>query len=148
MLVTTLGTHYGELPGPPRQKIDSGFYAGIWARPADLAVLDIIRARVNPLLVAEPTIAVIARIPGLIQVTPARTKMLTTFPLMRNGQVAGLEATERFYADYNNRPAIVLIYKDPYFDPLNPFGAEFERWYSLIESIPTPLGTLGIYARN
>jgi hypothetical protein len=148
ILTTTLGDHYGELPGPDREPIATGFYAGIAARPSDHALLELVRMRVTPLLAADPTIAVIGRSPGIILDTPARPLMLTVFPLQPNVPQAGLEATARFYADPARRPAVVLIYKDPYFEPLNPIGPEFERWYRPVERVPTPLGTLSIFARR
>lgn len=148
ILSTTLGTHYGELAGPARQRIESGFFAGIRARPDDLALLDLIRSRVNPLLAAEPTLAVIGRLPGLVLETPARAKMLTVFPLQPNVPLAGLQATARFYADAAHRPAIVLIYTDPLFPPLNPIGPDFATWYRPVETLPTPLGSLAIFARR
>jgi hypothetical protein len=148
ILTSSLGDHYGELPGASRQRIDAGFYAGISARPHDLALLDLIRSRVNPLLVAEPTIAAIGRSPGIILETPARPLMLTVFPLQPNVPQAGLEATARFYSVPAHRPAVVMIYKDPYFEPLNPIGPEFESWYRPVETVATPLGTLSIFARR
>src|SRR5690606_37860282 len=116
-------------------------------RPGDLALLDLIRSRINPLLATDPTIAVVGRSPGIILETPARPLMLTVFPLQPNIPKAGLDATTQFYSDPAHRPAVVLVYKDPYFEPVNPFGPAFGTWYRPVETLATPLGTLSIYSR-
>jgi hypothetical protein len=61
---------------------------------------------------------------------------------------ADRQATHDYYASLANRPSLVLAYKDPYFPFINPFDPDFEKWYALESSLPTPLGRLEVYRRR
>ena len=94
---------------------------------------------------AEETVVVIGRLPGLYLLTAARTLAVIPFPLTTLATPGGLAATYQHYANPKNRPTTVVIYSDPYFEPVNPFGSRFEEWYELADQQATPLGTLSIF---
>lgn len=149
LLATSLLAPYGEIPSAgPREWIRQGFFSGLLAKPRDSAPVEIVQRRVEPLFGADRTLAVFGRLPGLALGSSARLKALTAFPLMPDVPEKGLARTHAFYAEPNNRPAIVLIYRDPYFSPVNPMLPDFERWYREEKRFKTALGEIEIYRRR
>lgn len=148
-LSTSLFSPYGEIPSDEhRLRITEGFFRGLLVKPRDSAPLLLIRDQVEPLFADDPTIAAFGRLPGLILASKARIKAPTSFPLMSDVPPQGLSATRLFFERPENRPAIVLVYQDPYFVPTNPIGLQFDRWYQIEKSLPTPLGELKVYKRR
>jgi hypothetical protein len=150
-LSTSLFFYYGEIPGrpiPARERIHDGFFAGIAAHPDDSALLRLMRDEVNPiLLTAGGTAAVIGRIPGIILASPARLTMPLAFPLMPTISQEGLARTRSFYEHSQAQPQVVLVYRDQYFEPVNPFRLTSEDW-TPVADFKTPLGHLEVYRRR
>ena len=82
---------------------------------------------------AGETIVVVGRISGLYLLTAARPLALIPFPLTTLAQPNGLAATYEYYANPMHRPTTVVVYIDPYFEPINPFGSKFDEWYELTD---------------
>lgn len=149
LLATSLLAPYGEIPSDePRQWIREGFFEGLLAKRRDSAPVEIVRREVEPLFGADRTLAVFGRLPGLALASSARLKALTAFPLMPDVPEKGLARTHAFYAEPDNRPAIVLIYRDPYFTPVNPMLPDFERWYREEKRFKIALGEIEVYRRR
>ena len=151
VLSTSLFFYYGEMPGrpiPARERIHDGFFAGIAAHPDDSTLLRLMRDEVNPiLLTAGGTAAVIGRIPGIILASPARLTMPLAFPLMPTISQEGLARTRSFYEHSKAQPQVVLVYRDQYFEPVNPLRLTSEDW-TPVADFKTPLGHLGVYRRR
>ncbi|WP_205772415.1 hypothetical protein [Microvirga calopogonii] len=151
VLSTSLYVYYGELQPPPlqlRERLQEGFFAGIEAHPDDAALLRVVRGRVGPLLGHSQTIAVIGRLPGLALATPLRLSMPTAFPLTPNVPQRGIAAAGDYYTRPENRPQLVLIYRDAYFEPINPMQQQFDEWYAPLAEFSTPLGQLAVFQRR
>ena len=151
VLSTSLLFYYGELPDrAARERIHDGFFAGIAAHPDDINLLRLMRDNVNPILVElGGTAAVLGRLPGIILASPARLKMPFAFPLVPTTSEEGLAKTRSFYAHLQIGPRVVLVYRDPYFEPINPFPGDPERFdaccglqdsFGPPGGVPTPLG--------
>ena len=69
----------------------------------------------------------VGRISGLYLLTAARPLALIPFPLTTLAQPNGLAATYEYYANPMHRPTTVVVYIDPYFEPINPFGSTFDE---------------------
>jgi hypothetical protein len=151
VLSTSLYFHYGELPArsePMRVRLHDGFFAGLSVQPDDAALLDVVQTHVAPMLDRDQTVAVIGRLPGIVLATPSRLSMLSSYPLMPTVPPKGLAMTHDFYTHPENRPQLVLIYRDPYFEPVNPMQPHFDEWYALVAEIKTPLGQLAVHRRR
>ena len=142
-------THfYGDRPGEmrPRQHVDSGVFAGLWVQPAQAATLKRVHDEAAPLMDKKgATIAEVGIAPGLIMETGARPLMLSVYPLAPTVPPAVMGVTVRFHQAH---PADwVLIYRDIYFDPPNPFGGGFSSQYRLVSSEVEPLGVVTLFRR-
>jgi hypothetical protein len=143
--------YYGESPSDrlqKRERIGEGVYAGLAASEETAQLMRIAKSALGKRLTASEGITVVGRLPGLYLLTTARPRTLLPFPLTAFAQTSGLSATYDYYADPANRPAIVVIYEDPYFQPVNPFGSRFDEWYRLEDQERTPLGTMSIFSRK
>ena len=151
VLSTSLFYYYGEIQDRPpsgREWVRDGFFAGIAAHPDDISLLRLMRDRVNPILTESGgTAAVIGRLPGIILASPARLKMPYAFALAPTISQEGFARTRSFYANTKTRPRVVLIYRDPYFEPIYPFEAVLEH-STLVADFKTPLGHLAVYRRH
>lgn len=150
VLSTSLTFFYGDstAPGQVRERIPDGFFAGIFAGPDDVQLLEIVRDRVRPLVQDQPWVVYIGRNPGLVLGTSARLQMLSSYPFVAPASPQGLAETAAYYNAADPRPTTVFIYRDPLFDPVNPMGARFPEWYELSRIEKTPLGALEIYRRR
>ena len=74
--------------------------------------------------------------------------MRWSFPLTPATSPAGLRATEGYYDVAAHRPLTVVVYRDVYFEPINPIGPRFDAWYRLVDTQPASIGTLSIYRRR
>jgi hypothetical protein len=143
--------YYGESPSEKRQKrerIGEGVYAGLAASEQTAQLIRIAKAALAKWTTANEGITVVGRLPGLYLLTTARPRTLLPFPLTAFAQKNGVSATYDYYANPANRPAIVVIYEDSYFRPVNPFGSRFAEWYRLVAQERTPLGTMSIFSRK
>ena len=143
--------YYGEPPlqrSKARERISGSVYAGISASEETAQLVRTARAALQKWSASDQTIVVVGRVPGLYLLTDALPLTLIPFPLTQLAQPSGLEATYRYYADPANRPSIVVIYSDPYFQPINPFGAKFDEWYEIVDEKLVPLGRLTIFRRR
>jgi hypothetical protein len=144
--------YYGEFPSVGRQKrerITQGVYAGLASSEETAHLIRIATAALGRWPATDETIAVVGRLPGLYLLTSARPRTLLPFHLRSEFvQPGGLSATYDYYANSANRPTIVVVYEDPYFQPVNPFGPRFAEWYRLISRERTPLGELSIFRRR
>jgi hypothetical protein len=151
VLSTSLFFYYGEIPDRPisgRERVRDGFFAGIAAHPDDISLLRLMRDKVNPILLElGGTAAVVGRLPGIILASPARLKMPFAFSLMPTTSQEGLAITRSFYARLQTGPRVVLIYRDPYFEPINPFQTTLED-STPVADFETPLGHLAVYRRR
>lgn len=146
LLNNALLHHYGEIPSvEPRSRITKGIFKGLNLQHNDVAILDIIQQQLTPLLPKVQSIAIIGRLPGIILGLPLNIHMPFVYPLIPPISAKGLAATETFYAEPKNRPDLLLIYRDPYLKPLNPFASHLNDWYIHISNTKTPLGELDIY---
>lgn len=151
ILSTSLRSFYGDstTSHQVRHLIAEGFFAGIQAGPDDIQLLEIVRDRVTPLVQqGQPWLVYIGRNPGVMLVTPARLRMLTSSPLVAPVAAKGFARVVEFYSSPNNRPMTVIIYRDPLVYPVNPMGPRFREWYTLLRTEKTPLGVLEIYRRR
>jgi hypothetical protein len=148
VLSTSLLVYYGDLPGGQHKRIDKGFFAGIKARPADIGLLDIVQDQVATLSGPLATIGVVGRVPGIALATKARIMMETASPLVPTSSTRAIDAAQTFYRDAAHRPDAVLVYRDPYFEVLNPIGPRFVDWYQLAAERATPLGQLSVFVRR
>lgn len=149
LLSTSLFFYYGEISrDQPRIKINSGFFAGISAYKDDIVLLDIVNKQVTPLLSNNNSLAIFARTPGIVLDLPIHIKMPFVYPLIPLVKEKGRAATRSFYENTTNRSAIVLIYRDPYFNIINPMEPHFNEWYKHLSSLKTPLGVLDIYQQR
>ena len=140
--------YYGERPTERlqrRERISGSVYAGLCASEEMAKLIRIASSSLSRWSAAEETVVVIGRLPGLYLLTAARTLAVIPFPLTTLATPGGLAATYQHYANPKNRPTTVVIYNDPYFEPVNPFGSRFEEWYELADQQATPLGTLSIF---
>jgi hypothetical protein len=143
--------YYGESPLENRQKrerIGEGVYAGLAASEQTAQLVRIAKAALANWPTANEGITVVGRFPGLYLLTKARPRTLLPFPLTAFARTDGLSATYDYYANPANRPAIVVIYEDSYFQPVNPFGPRFTEWYRLASRERTPLGVLSVFRRR
>ncbi|RDI58550.1 hypothetical protein [Microvirga subterranea] len=151
VLSTSLYFYYGEAPTKPKRMrihLDHGFFAGLSVQPHDATLLNLVQAHIVPMSDRDKTAAVIGRLPGIALAMPSRLSMLSSFPLMPDVPQKGLAMTHDFYTNPDNRPDLVLIYKDPFFEPVNPMQPHFEEWYAPVADIETPLGHLAVYRRR
>jgi hypothetical protein len=146
-LLVTLTHFYGDRPGDPgRQRVATGVFAGLWLQPRQAGTLDFVRTQVAP-LTDEPgaTVAEIGIAPGLIMETGARPLMLAVYPVELTTPASVRAILARFH---QARPADwVMIYRDPYFDPYNPFGEGFSSRYRLIRRDTVPRGSIELFQR-
>ena len=151
VLSTSLFFYYGEIPDRKisgRERVRDGFFAGIAAHPDDISLLRLMRDKVNPILLGSgETAAVVGRVPGIILASPARLKMPSAYPLPPNTSQESLAKTRSFYAHLRAGPRVVLIYRDPYFEPIYPFQTPLED-SMLVADFETPLGHLAVYRRR
>ncbi|AMJ62695.1 hypothetical protein [Bosea sp. PAMC 26642] len=147
ILSTSLLVHYGELPGASRQRIHQGFFAGIHARPDDIALLEQVRQSMRALAKPPASIVVVSRLPGIVLETGARVKMRTPFPLVLNVSDSGLAATYRFYDEPLNRPEAIVIYEDRYYRPITPISPGLIASYTKTTQVEAGLGQLSLLVR-
>jgi hypothetical protein len=143
--------YYGESPSEKlqsRERIGEGVYAGLAATEQTAQLIRIAKAALAKWPMANEGITVVGRFPGLYLLTTARPRTLLPFPLTAFAHTNGLSATYDYYANPANRPAIVVIYEDSYFQPVNPFGSRFAEWYRLVAQERTPLGMMSIFSRK
>jgi hypothetical protein len=147
LLSTSLFFHYGEWPKPlaGRERITDGFFAGLAVSPSDIAILRLVETRLAPILGDTQSFAVIGRFPGLVLATKARLLMLSAYSIPAAKSAGKLERARAFYQ--TRQPDYVAIYRDPYFQFVNPIP-DFDRRYRLISSFPTPLGSLELLQRS
>jgi hypothetical protein len=103
---------------------------------------------VTPLVNPENTIYLVGRIPGLLLATPARPLALMVSPLVPSIGVRGPKLSHDFYQDLSHRPRVVVVYIDPYFEAVNPFGEDFASWYNLVYDYRVPPGILRVFRRH
>ncbi len=148
LLSTSLSFYYGETPNSEsREEIKQGFFKGIKAKQDDVVVLNIVRTHISPKLYGDNSLAIVSRIPGIVLELPVHIKMPSVFPLGPDVTEKGLAATLSFYENPKNRPEIVLIYHDPYFEPINPMHTSFYKWYIQVSTFKTPIGKLEVYQK-
>lgn len=143
--------YYGERASETpqqRERITAGVYAGLDASEETAQLIRIAQAALGKWSAAGETIVVVGRISGLYLLTAARPLALIPFPLTTLAQPNGLAVTYEYYANPINRPTTVVVYIDPYFEPINPFGSKFDEWYELTDQKRTPRGTLSVFRRR
>ena len=143
--------YYGERPGEmiePRERVTNGPYAGLAASAHTARLLSTIRAMLDERTGADDTVAVVSRLSGLYLLTKARPRVFMPFPITALAQPKALIANDLYYSAAANRPTIVIAYPDAYFEPVNPFGSNFEAWYKKVDQERTPTGTLLIFRRR
>jgi hypothetical protein len=104
-----------------------------------MALLNLMQNKIVPLTETQKTILVVGRFPGLTLATPARIRTLYAYAISPPISQKTLILTQKFYAQIENRPKIVLIYEDKYLSAINPLEPNFLTWYEKIESYKTPL---------
>ena len=152
ILSTTLFLYYGESPSKTPQKrhfVSHGFFAGLFLQDNDIELLQLVEKHVSPLFENDNSVAIFARNPGIVLVTPARLEMLTPYPLTPSIAEKGIELTHAFYTHPGNRPKLILIFRDSYFEPINPMRQDFSTWYILSDTFKTSDGgELEVYSRK
>ena len=141
---------YGRLaPGTSLQRIDGGAFAGTWGLPEQVALLAMMREQVAPLVGPENTIVVFGRwCSGLVLVTPARALAFAILPMFDFMNPKGRQVTEKFYENPDNRPGIVVIFRDGVFPPFNPMKEALANSYESILLLKPKLGELEVYRRR
>jgi hypothetical protein len=150
-LSTSLFHYYGEIPSQTvgeRERFSKGIFAGISIQPDEAALLRLVQDRVAQMPGGDQRFAIFGRSPGIALAMPGRLSMLSAYPLVPTIAQKGLVTTHGFYAREDNRPPIVLIYRDIYFDPINPMQPDFDAWYALEAEFKTPLGQLAVFRRR
>jgi len=151
LLVGLPQNYYGELPldrPAGRARIHGSAFAGLAATLDDARMVEIARTAIKQYERPSDTIAVLGRWPGIYLLSNARIRTLAPYTLTPFAQPSGLRATHDYYAALENRPALVLLYRDPHYPFVNPFDPDFEKWYGLRANFPTPLGTLAVFRRS
>jgi hypothetical protein len=151
VLSTSLFYYYGDIPSQTvgdRERFSKGIFAGISAQPDEAALLRLVQDRVAQMPGSDQGLAVFGRTPGIALAMPGRLSMLSSFPLVPATPQKGMLMTHDFYAQEANRPSIVLIYRDIYFEPVNPMQPDFNAWYTLEAEFKTTLGQLAVYRRR
>lgn len=131
-----------------RKRITQGAFAGLAASTDAARLIEVAQSSLQQWTSRDATFVAVGRLPGLYLLTGAHPKVLTPFPLTALAGPSGLAATFAYYVNSANRPAIVAIYTDAYFQPINPIGPRFDEWYELVQRDQTPLGVLDIYRRR
>jgi hypothetical protein len=147
LLLLALTHFYGDRPGDPgRQRVGTGVFAGLWLQPKQAATLTLVREQIAPLTHRPGSSVVqIGIAPGLIMETGARPLMLAVYPVLPNTPASVRATLVRFH---QARPADwVMIYRDPYFDPYNPFGEGFSTRYRLVRSDTAGRGSIELFQR-
>jgi hypothetical protein len=150
-LSTSLFHHYGEIPSQTvgdRERFSKGIFSGISVQPDEAALLRLVQDRVAQLPGSDQRFAIFGRSPGIALAMPGRLSMLSAYPLVPTIAQQGLVKTHDFYTREDNRPPIVLIYQDIYFNPVNPMQPDFDAWYALEAEFKTPLGQLSVFRRR
>jgi hypothetical protein len=147
VLSTSLFFYYGEWPKPQagRERIANGVFAGLAASQNDIAILRLVESRLAPMLGATHSFALIGRFPGLVLATRARLLMPSAYPIAAPDSVRMREKMQAFYQTL--QPDYVAIYRDPYFQLVNPIP-DFDHRYSQISTFQTPLGSLELLHRR
>jgi hypothetical protein len=146
---TSMTYFYGRMPSAEvRHRINWGVFSGISTDATQAALLNIMRDFVTPLVNPENTIYLVGRIPGLLLATPARPLALMVSPLVPSIGVRGPKLSHDFYQDLSHRPRVVVVYIDPYFEAVNPFGEDFASWYNLVYDYRVPPGILRVFRRH
>lgn len=131
-----------------RKCIAQGAFAGLAASADAARLIEVAQSSLQQWTSPDATFAAVGRLPGLYLLTGARPKVLTPFPLTALAGSGGLAATYAYYVNSANRPSIVAIYTDVYFQAINPIGPHFDEWYELVQRDQTPFGVLDIYRRR
>ncbi len=150
LLISLFQSYYGELPlGRPadRVRIRHGVFAGLAATGDDARLLRIARQALREHERAGDTLAVEGRLPGLYLLSDASVRTLVPFALTSLAQPPARRAIHDYYARPENRPSLVLVYRDPYLPFVDPFEPDFAKWYGLRARYPTPLGSLEVFRR-
>jgi hypothetical protein len=151
VLATSMQSYYGESPSANkagRVRIAGGAFGGLAVADNDARLIHIARTALGQHERPGDTIAVLGRFPGLYLLSEARVRALSPYPLTNLAQPAARMATHAHYAIPANRPSLVLVHKVVQFPLINPFDPDFDRWYELRQSYPTPFGSLEIYRRR
>jgi len=151
LLVSLWQSYYGELPlGRPenRVRITEGAFAGLAAASDDARLIQIVRQALSEYERAGDTLAVAGRMPGIYLLSDARVRALMPYTLTSLAQPPARRAIHDYYARPENRPSLVLVYRDPYIPFIDPFEPDFAKWYGLRAHFSTPLGSLEVFRRN
>lgn len=151
VLSTSLFYYYGDIPSQTvaeRERFSKGVFAGISVQPDEAALLHLVQDRIAQMPGSDQRLAIFGRSPGISLAMPGRLSMLSAFPLVPSIAQKGLVMTHDFYAREENRPPIVLIYQDIYFDPVNPMQPDFDAWYVREAEFKTPLGQLTMFRKR
>jgi hypothetical protein len=151
LVVSLFQTYYGEpshLPSRGRVRLTHGPFAGLAAAVEDAQVVEIAERLLREQQRPGDTLAVLGRFAGIYLLADLPIRALVPYAFTPYAQPAARQATHDYYASPANRPSLVLAYRDPLFPFINPFAPDFESWYVLQASLPTPLGRLEAYRRR
>jgi hypothetical protein len=151
LLVSLWQSYYGELPlGRPenRVRVTEGAFAGLAATSDDARLIQVARQALGQYERAGDTLAVAGRMPGIYLLGNTGVRALMPYTLTSAVQPPARRAIHDYYARPENRPSLVLVYRDPHFPFTDPFEPDFARWYGLRARFPTPLGVLEVFRRT
>ena len=150
ILTSSLQSYYGEPPMPKnasRVRIVGGPYAGLAVPPNEERLIEIARDALRQQQRPGDTIAVLGPLPGFYLLSEARVRAMSQYPLSPLVQPSGLAVTHAYYSKLENRPSLVLVYREPRSPIVNPFDPEFAAWYRLRQRYATPKGMIEIFRR-
>jgi hypothetical protein len=151
LLISLYQSYYGELPlGRPtiRVRITQGAFSGLAATADDARLIEIARRALDQYERLGDTLAVVGRMSGIYLLSNAPVRALVPYTLTPFVQPAGRHATHDYYASAENRPSLVMVYRDPHFPMIDPFEPDFANWYGLRARFSTPLGSLEVFRRT
>ena len=151
LLVSLYQSYYGELPlsrPTNRIRITQGAFAGLAATTDDARLIEIAQRALRQYERGGDTLTVVGRMPGIYLLSNAPVRALVPYTLTPFVQPAGRRVTHDYYARAENRPSLVLLYRDPHFPLIDPFEPDFAKWYGLRERFSTPLGSLEVFRRT
>jgi hypothetical protein len=151
LLVGLWQSYYGELPlGRPSNRVHltQGAFAGLWATSDDARLIQIAQEALGQYEHAGDTLTVAGRMPGIYLLSKAPVRALVPYTLTPFAQPAARRATHDYYAAPENRPSLVLVYRDPHYPFIDPFDPDFANWYERKARFPTPLGSLEVFRRT
>jgi hypothetical protein len=151
LLVGLWQTYYGELQlARPvnRMRITQGAFAGLAATGDDARLIQIAGQALSQYERAGDTLAVAGRMPGMYLLSNAPVRTLVPYAVTPLTQPSARRQIHDYYARLENRPSLVLVYRDPYYPLIDPFEPDFAKWYGLRARFSTPLGSLEVFRRT